>query len=124
MADVSDHSLRAVRDLLLIMYSEGLLDDEEFLVLYDMNFSREIYPYWDFTKFDLTDWDDTRCKTELRFAKKDLPELLHVLAIPEKICTKQRTTCSGMEGLCILLRRLAYPCRIIQSPSIPEQVVL
>jgi len=82
-----------------------------FLLLYDANYSREIYPYWNFPSFDLNDWNDTRCRTEFRFAKNDLQELLFVFGIPEKISTIQRTTCSGMEGLCILLKKLAYPCR-------------
>ena len=111
MAANGETELCAVRDLLLVMYSEGLIDDEEYLLLYDINYSREIYPYWNFSRFDLDDWDDTRCRTELRFAKNDLDELLHVFGIPDKISTIQRTTCSGMEGLCILLKRLAYPCR-------------
>jgi len=76
-----------------------------------MNYSRDLYPYWNFDRFDFDDWDDTRCKTELRFAKADVNHLLQVLGIPEKIITVQRTICSRLEGLCILLERLAYPCR-------------
>ena len=34
-----------------------------------------------------------------------------MLRLPEKIVTVQRTICSAMEGLCILLKRLAFPCR-------------
>ena len=34
-----------------------------------------------------------------------------VLLIPEYLVCSQGTICSGTEGLCILLRRLAYPCR-------------
>ena len=47
----------------------------------------------------------------VRFAKKHRPELCECLGIPEKITCVQRTVCGGMEGLCILLKRLAYPCR-------------
>ena len=48
---------------------------------------------------------------ELRFAKSDLPLIKRLLGIPEKITCQQETTCSGIEGLCIFLKRLAYPCR-------------
>ena len=61
--------------------------------------------------FSVDEWSDVECKTELRFAKKHLPELCECLGIPEKITCVQRTVCGGMEGLCILLKRLAYPCR-------------
>jgi len=52
MADLGN-GLRAIQDLLLVLYTEGLLDEEEFLLLYDANYSREIYPYWNFPSFDL-----------------------------------------------------------------------
>ena len=51
------------------------------------------------------------CKTELRFAKDDLDLLFECLEIPQKITCQQRTICNGKEGLYILLKRLAYPCR-------------
>ena len=33
------------------------------------------------------------------------------LQIPEKLVCRQGTVCSGLEGLLILLKRLAYPCQ-------------
>ena len=33
------------------------------------------------------------------------------LQIPDEIVCCQRSVCKGMEGMCILLKRLAYPCR-------------
>ena len=53
--------------------------------------------------------DDEECVTELRLVKKDLKLLMHYLEIPEKIICSQGAVCSGIEGLCILLKRLAYP---------------
>ena len=40
-----------------------------------------------------------------------MPQLLNALQIPEKCIGYQGTTCTGMEGLMIMLRRLAYPNR-------------
>ena len=45
-----------------------------------------------------------------RFRKNDLPALLACLRISGKIVCSQRTTCSRLEALCILLKRLAFPC--------------
>ena len=67
--------------------------------------------YWKFEEFNLIFWDDEECGTELRFAKNDLQLLMHYLQIPEKIVCSQGSVCTGIEGLCILLKRLAYPCR-------------
>jgi len=46
-----------------------------------------------------------------KFAKVDVERLQQVLGIPERVVTIQRIVCNGLEALCILLKRLAYPCR-------------
>ena len=94
--------LQSVRDVLLVSYFEDAIDDVEFTVLYEENYSREIFPYWKYDKFDLDGWDDAECKVELRFDKSDLPVLLRTLRFPDRFVCSQRTVCSGMEGLCIL----------------------
>ena len=103
--------LSAVREALIIANAEEIIDDEDFVYLYDAFSSRPVYPYWKFEKFDENVWSDTECKTELRFAKDDLDLLFECLEIPQKITCQQRTICNGKEGLYILLKRLAYPCR-------------
>ena len=55
--------------------------------------------------------DETECRAEFRFATTDLPLLVHALGIPDQFTCAQRTVCDGMEGLCMVLRRMAYPCR-------------
>ena len=55
--------------------------------------------------------DEAECKTEFCFQKNDIPLLLNVLGFPEKVTCKQGTVCGGTEALCMLLKRLAYPCR-------------
>ena len=108
---MAHHGLQGFRERLVSAYLSDLVDIEHFALLYQNNQSRSIFPHWKFEKFNLENWDDTECYTELRFRKSDLPTLLNNLQIPEKIVCTQRTTCSGMEALCILLKRLAYPCR-------------
>ena len=61
---------------------------------------------------------DAECLAEFRFRKHDLPRLAEVLQIPDSFMCYQRTLSSGMEALCILLRRLSYPCRF--SDIIPR----
>ena len=43
--------------------------------------------------------------------KIDLPLLAEVLRIPEVVECYQRSTCDGLEALCIMLKRFTYPCR-------------
>ena len=103
--------LSACRDILLYAVSESIIDDEEFMLLYDYNLSREIYPYWRYERFNLDSYDDGQCLTEFRFLRRDLETLADALQIPEKIVCPQRTICWKIEGLCIFLKRVAYPCR-------------
>lgn len=105
------HGLQSVREALILSFYQNIIDENEFALLYDANKSRELFPYWKFASWKLEFMDDTECRTELRFAKNDLQDLLQALDIPDKIVCSQRTICSGIEGLCILLKRLAYPCR-------------
>ena len=46
-----------------------------------------------------------------RFRKQDIPLLAQVLGVPEKIACPQRSVCSGMQAFCMVLKRVAYPCR-------------
>jgi hypothetical protein len=109
--------LRSVREALIIAYFANIIDDLEFAILYEENLSRASFPYRKFKEFDFDDWDDAECNIELRFAKSDLLTLLDALDFPDKFVCSQRTICSGLEGLCILLKRLAFPCRYTDMVS-------
>ena len=66
---------------------------------------------------NVDDFDDTECIAKLRSGKADVFLLLEVLRSPDKFVCSQRTVCSKLEGLCILLKRLAFPCRYIDMVS-------
>ena len=104
-------SLEDVRNAAAIAYGLNCIDDVDIACLYDYCHSRPLFSYWKLEEFDLAPWDEKECVTELRLAIKDLQLLMHYLEIPEKIVCSQGTVCSGIEGLCILLKRLAYTCR-------------
>ena len=105
-------SLKEVRNQLLISHDEGVINDEEFLLLYDLNTSNNLdLAYDSYPGFDFDDLEDDECLSEIRFYKNDLPFLAEVLGIPEVVKCYQRSICSGLEALCILLKRHSYPCR-------------
>ena len=68
------------------------------------------FPYRSYSRFDLQDMDEDECLAEFRVLKRDIPVLANVLQLPEIIKCPQRTQCNRIEGLCMLLRRFAYPC--------------
>ncbi|GFR71691.1 hypothetical protein ElyMa_000359200 [Elysia marginata] len=63
--------------------------------------------------FQLEAFSDQECKDNFRFLKEDIPRLAQALHLPEFVETPNRLTISGVEALCILLRRLAYPSRLV-----------
>ena len=107
----TNHSLRAVREQILISFAEDIIDAEDFVLLYNANKSKAIYPYWKYEKFDIGVIDDEQSFIDFRFGKNDLYTLLDVLNIPEKVICIQGTACKDIEALCILLKRLAFPTR-------------
>ena len=105
-------SFKYTRNLLLESYEDGVIDEDEFLLLYEGIFSKNPeFPHEWYELFDLNTMDDTECKAEFRFGKTEIPLLAEVMNIPGKFVCHQGTTASGTEGLCVLLRRLSYPCR-------------
>ena len=104
-------SFREIRDLLLLSFDDGVLSDEEFVILYECYRSRNPeFTYSSYARFSLEEMDDSECLAEFRVRKQDLPVLAEVLRIPGQIICRQRTVCGGTEALCMLLRRLSYPC--------------
>ena len=65
------NSFREVRNILLLAHSENLINDEDLVLLYDLNTSKNIdLPYWSYTEFDLDTLSDDEWRSEFRFLKK------------------------------------------------------
>ena len=103
---------QSVRNLLLFSHYEGVIDDVEFLVMFDQFSSRNPdFPYDSYAPFELDELEDSECVAEFRFRKRDVAALQDVLGIPETITCSQRSICDGTEALCMLLKRMSCPCR-------------
>lgn len=110
---------KQTRELLLIEHSEKAISDEELLLLLEENTSRNPeFSYENYERFNLEEIEEPECKANFRFQKDDIPELAEVLGLPEVFRCSQRTVADQLEGLCLLLRRMAYPCRY--SDLIPQ----
>lgn len=120
-------SFRDVQNLILFSHGLNFIDDEEFLNLYDLFEPRNPdFPYEAYPRFDLDEMAESECLAEFRFKKRDIYLLAEVLEIPQTIRCDQRSICSGINGLCMLLRRLSYPCRygdMIQRFARPVPVI-
>ena len=89
-------------------YMNGVLSDAEFVLLYDENRSKNLdLPYDEYGRFDLDEMADSECISEFRVRKSDLPKLRDARQIPNSFTYYQKSVSDGMEGLCMLLHRLA-----------------
>lgn len=104
--------LKDVRKSLLIAHDQGLVSDEELLLLLKKTSSKNPeFSYEKYARFSIESIEEPECKSEFRVEKKDLPLLADALRLPDTFHCNQRTTADKLEGLCILLRRMSFPCR-------------
>ena len=69
-------SFRESRSILLQNFDDGDISKDEFLLPYDVNTSKNPdFPHKNYGKCDLNDIDDSRCLSEFRFRKSELPDL-------------------------------------------------
>ena len=84
------------------------------MLLYDVNSSENLsLQLWRCDRFSLDNMENDECIPEFRFEKEDLLLLHDVLQIPDPITCYNENVVSGIEGLCICLKRYAYPCRYL-----------
>ena len=89
-------SFREANETLLLAYDEDLINDEEFVLLYNLNTSKNFdYSYWNYNRFNLDDWSDEECRSDLRFYEADVYRLFEVSNIPEVLITYNRSKCDG-----------------------------
>ena len=84
------------------------------MLLYDTHRSKNAdISHWKYEQFCLDDLNDDECRVDFRFLKNDLYHLAENLDIPDEISCYNNVKVSGIEALCILLKRFAYPCRYV-----------
>ncbi|PFX34475.1 hypothetical protein AWC38_SpisGene639 [Stylophora pistillata] len=80
----------------------------EFASLYDVNQPKNPpFPYVNYEEFSLENLSDEECIAEFRVERSDLPIFADTVGTPPIFRCSQRSVCDGMEGLCMLLKRLA-----------------
>ena len=60
--------------MLFDSYDDRLIDEDEFVLLYNLNTSKNpVFPYENYDVFELENVDEAECKAEFRVEKADLP---------------------------------------------------
>lgn len=85
----------------------------EFLLLYDtFKTKNPEFPHGNYEQFDPDSMNFTECKVEFRAEKQGLRRLVAAFRLPPALRCEQRSICDVIEGLCMLFKRVAYPCRL------------
>ena len=87
------------------------------------------FRHWDYEKFSFENKDPAECKADFRFEKNDISLLVDVLQTPDTFTCPNGTVCDSTEGLCVILKRFSYPCRLSDmistfGRSVPELSVI
>ena len=62
--------------------------------------------------FDLSSFDESTCINRFRFSPSEIELLVDMLGVPATVYSKQRVPVSATEAMCVMLRRLSFPCRL------------
>ena len=101
-----------IQELLLPCLVEEIIDDEECSVLYEAYAPKNLpFQLSAYEKFSLENKTSAECKADFRVDKRDIALLVEALRVPPIMKCSNGTICDGTEGLCIVLKRFAYPCR-------------
>ena len=124
----SMRSFRDAREMLLLCFDQNIIDEEEFVLLYDANTSQNLaFPYYENNRFSFDSKYGAEYIADFRVQKADIPQLADALRVPNIFRCSNGTVCDGLEGLCMLMKRFAYPCRYsdiipIFGRAVPELI--
>ena len=93
-------TFKKARKQLIDSYLNDIIDDEEFVLLYDAHFSKNAeFPYKEYERFAMGEIDNVESEAEFCFRKEDIPTLAEVMAIPDSFVCPQGTKADDIEGL-------------------------
>ena len=91
--------LKDIRELLYANH-EGLINDEEFLLMCHVNTVKSPdLPYWNYTEFDLDKLRDDECRTEFRFCTSNIYNLVDVMSLPDLLKCYNGIKADPVEGM-------------------------
>ncbi|CAB4029107.1 Hypothetical predicted protein, partial [Paramuricea clavata] len=102
------------REITVFAHPLDAIDDEEFALLYDATKPKSHrVPFWRYQSFDIDKMTDDECLAEFRLFRNDIYNLVDILELPVDRKCYNGLKIDNIEGLCIFLKRFAYPCRYV-----------
>ena len=70
-------SFHELREALVCAFSDGVINEEEFLILYEEYESTNLnFPHWEYEPFSIDNFDISEGRAEFRVDKDDIPLLV------------------------------------------------
>ena len=90
-------SFKEFRELLVLVYADNIVSDEDILLLYDTFSLKSLdIPYGNYERFDLDSMNSAECKAKFRVEKQDRPRLVAALQLPQVFECEQRSISDNM----------------------------
>ena len=81
-----------LREALVCAFSDGVISEEEFLILYEEYESTNLnFTHWEYEPFSLDNFDSSEARAEFRVDKEDIPLLVNALQVTEYFRCPQGT---------------------------------
>ena len=104
---------KAISEAAAVLFTQECISQEDFLVLNKVTRRKPPeFPYWQYEHIDaqLQQMNNDECLAEFSVNLSELYVLAEVLRIPERFHCPNGTVASGLQVLCVVQKRFAYPC--------------
>ena len=96
-------SFQELREALVYAFSDGLISEEEFLILYEECESTNLnFPHCEYEPFSLDNFDSSEARAEFRVDKEDIPLLVNALQVPKNFRCRQGTGKAVHKFTCLI----------------------
>ena len=102
----------------MMLLCPEMLDDDTILMLLVADTETKEPMHLKYERFNKNSLSDDEFKLMFRFKKEHIGPLREMLQLRQRYKSATNITWTGEEGLCILLRRLAYPNRLCELVSL------
>ena len=96
-------SFQELREALVCAFSDGLISEEEFLILYEEYESTNLnFPHWEYKPVSFDTFDSSEARAEFRVDKEDIPLLVNALQVPKNFRCRQGTGKAVHKFTCLI----------------------
>ena len=106
---------KSIFEAAVVAFTVGTLSEEELAIIYEITRRKSPeFPFWRYDRIEvqLQQINNDECMAGFRVTLSELYVLARALRIPDEFKCPNGTVATGIEGLCVVLKRFVYPCRL------------